>query len=138
MGDKDESVAKTVDREAVAKCDFHVDRIKVTVICLSQRLSLFSLGDCSERPKGRVKLAAIHPLTIMAHLKHVFDIVELTAPHNAVKLLQRPTKFSVGAVGGVTRANSGRRRALMMDMLKHFIPLHSQEKGRLVGLDISC
>jgi hypothetical protein len=31
-------------------------------------------------------------------------------------------KFGVGAVKGVARANSGRRRAGMMDVFKHLVP----------------
>jgi hypothetical protein len=94
------------------------------VLCPLQWLTPFSFWDCSKCPEGWGKLDAINPFTVLADLKDVCVIAKLTAPHNAMELLKRKAKFSVGAVRGVTRANGRRRRAGMMDVLQHLVPQH--------------
>jgi hypothetical protein len=94
--DKDESIAISANRDTVAKCDVHVDSVKVMVFSVIEQTALVGFWNCGIRTKGGGKLAAVNPFTIMTDLKEMFEIPEHPTAHDLMELLRGPMGLCVG------------------------------------------
>jgi len=92
-------------RNAVTKCNIHVDGIEKTVGGPIKRRTPFRFWNSSERSKRHGKLAAINPFTATANVQNVFVIAKFSTTHDAVKFFRRPMSLRVGGIGRVTQAN---------------------------------
>ncbi len=86
---QDKSILVTTNREAVAKCNIHMDSIQIEILGFVEGKTALGFGDGGKRAQRRGKFATINPFAITTHLKQSLVIPKLAATHSTMKLLRQ-------------------------------------------------
>jgi hypothetical protein len=111
---KNETVAKAADQDAISKGNVHINKVQVEMMFLCQRATSRCLGNRGIRTQQHWKLPAINPLAIETCLNDMLVIAEATKAHSSMEFLRQPVSLSVGTVGLIAVMDGRRQRPQMM------------------------